>query len=95
MPESLFHKVVGLLHIITLRKKCLNAEFFVVRIFPYLVQIRENTDQKNSVFGHFLHSVIKTKIFLFVTTDTVKIVYYLGLEIVSSELIRAFFDNSN
>ena len=25
---------------------------------PYSVQTRENTDQKNSVFGHFSHSVI-------------------------------------
>ena len=30
-------------------------EFFLVRILPYSVQIRENTDQKNPVFGHFSH----------------------------------------
>ena len=27
--------------------KCPNAELFLVRIFLYLVQIQENTDQKN------------------------------------------------
>ena len=32
-------------------------EVFLVRIFPYSVQIWENTDQKNTVFGHFLRSV--------------------------------------
>ena len=30
----------------TLREKCPNTEFFLVRIFPYSVQMRENTDQK-------------------------------------------------
>ena len=30
---------------------------FLVRIFPYSVQIQENTDQKSSVFEHFLRSV--------------------------------------
>ena len=30
----------------TLRKKYANVEFFLVRIFPYSVQIRKNTDQK-------------------------------------------------
>ena len=30
----------------TLCEKCLNMEFFLVRIFPYSVQMRENTDQK-------------------------------------------------
>ena len=29
-----------------LRDKCPNAELFLVRIFLYLVQIQENTDQK-------------------------------------------------
>ena len=29
-----------------------------VIISPYLVRIRENTDQKNSEYGHFSHSVI-------------------------------------
>ena len=30
---------------------------FLDRIFPYLVQMRENTDQKKSENGHFLRSV--------------------------------------
>ena len=29
-----------------LRERCPNTEFFLVRIFLYSVQIRENTDQK-------------------------------------------------
>ena len=38
---------------ISLREKCPNAEFFLVRIFlysdyPYSVRIQENTDQKNT-----------------------------------------------
>ena len=49
-----------------MRKKCPNAEFFLVRIFPYLdwirrdteysVRMRENKDQKNSGYGQFLRS---------------------------------------
>ena len=51
------------------REKCLNTEFLLVCIFPHLdwygeirsispysVQMRENTDQENSVFGHFSRS---------------------------------------
>ena len=30
-----------------LREMCLNTEFFLVRIFPHLNWIRENTGQKN------------------------------------------------
>ena len=46
----------------SLREKCQNTEFFLVRIFPhsdwirrdtYSVQMQKNTDQKNSVFGCF------------------------------------------
>ena len=43
-------------------EKCPNTEFFLVCIFPYLdwipysVQMRENTDQKNFVFGQFSSS---------------------------------------
>ena len=33
--------------IISLREKCPNTEFFLVRIFLYSVRIKENTDQKN------------------------------------------------
>ena len=48
-----------------LREKCPNTEFFLVRIFPhsdwirispYSVQMRENTEQKNFVFWHFSRS---------------------------------------
>ena len=35
--------------------------FFLVCIFPYSVQIQENKDQKNSVFGHFPRSERKDK----------------------------------
>ena len=58
-PNSL---IIGHLNINLIRKKievvaetlpwkCPNTEFFLVR--PYSVQIRENTDKKYSVFGHF------------------------------------------
>ena len=55
----------------TLREKFPNAELFwslfsgirteygyLLRKSPYSVQMRENTDQKNSVFGQFLRSAI-------------------------------------
>ena len=42
----------------SLREKCPNTEFFLVRIFLYSVWIQENTDQKNSVFGHFSNTII-------------------------------------
>ena len=32
--------------LITLREKCLNTEFFLVRKSPFSVRIQENTDQK-------------------------------------------------
>ena len=34
------------LGVFTLPEKSQNTEFFLVRIFPYSVQMRENTDQK-------------------------------------------------
>ena len=54
-----------------LSKNCPNAEFFLVHIFPHLdwiwrlvhskslysVKIRENTDQKNYLYGHFSDSI--------------------------------------
>ena len=53
----------------TLRGKCPYSEFFwsvfysirteygeIPRISPYSVRQRENTDQKNSKYGHFLYS---------------------------------------
>ena len=52
--------------IVTLREKCPYSEFFwsvfshicteygeILRVSPYSVRIRENTDQKNSQYGHF------------------------------------------
>ena len=41
----------------TLREKCPDTELFLVLIFLYSVQIQENTDRNNSVFGHFSRSV--------------------------------------
>ena len=53
----------------TLREKCPYSEFFwsifshiwteygeILRISPYSVRMRENTDQKNSEYGHFSRS---------------------------------------
>ena len=53
-----------------MREKCPCSEFFwsvfshiwakygeILRIFPYSVQMRENTDQKSSECGHFSRSV--------------------------------------
>ena len=37
----------------TLLENYLITEPFLVHIFPYSVRMREDTDQKNSVFGHF------------------------------------------
>ena len=54
---------------ITLREKCPYSELFwsvfsririeygEIRLSPYLVQMRENTEQNNSEYGHFLRSV--------------------------------------
>ena len=63
--------------LITLREKCPYLEFFwsvfsrsqteygeILRISPYSVQIRENTDQKNSDYGHLSHSVTNYYLFL-------------------------------
>ena len=54
-----------------LREKCPYSDFFesvfshirkkhgeLWSISPYLVQMRENTDQKNSEYGHFSRSVL-------------------------------------
>ena len=61
-----FREILG----IPLREKCPNTEFFLVFIFPirteygnllrkspYSVRMREIRTRKNSVFGHFSHSV--------------------------------------
>ena len=37
---------------------CIRIEYGeILRISPYSVQMRENTDQKNSEYGHFWYSV--------------------------------------
>ena len=41
--------------LIPLHEKCPYLE--ILRIFPYSFQMRENTDQKNSEYRHFLRSV--------------------------------------
>ena len=56
----------------TLREKCRNMEFFVVRIFLYSVRMQENTDQKKlliwTLFTH--HNFPKNKYFLTLDTRT-------------------------
>ena len=55
---------------LTLREKCAYSELFwsvfsrirtesgeILHISPYLVRMRENTDQNNSEYGHFSRSV--------------------------------------
>ena len=42
----------------SLREKCPNTEFFLVRIFFYSVQIQENTDQKKTPYLDAFHAVI-------------------------------------
>ena len=44
---------LGLTHLV---KSVQIQRFFLVRIFPSSFLIRENTDQKNFAFGHFIHS---------------------------------------
>ena len=41
---------------LVLREKCPYSEVFVVRIFPYFVRMRENTDQENAEYGDLLRS---------------------------------------
>ena len=46
----------------TLREKCLYLEFFwsvfyrIQTVSLYSFRMRENTDEKNSEYGHFVHS---------------------------------------
>ena len=50
----------------SLRRKCPDTEFFLVRISPYPVQIRENTDQKKTPYLDTFYAVfIKDKITFF------------------------------
>ena len=61
---SLFTYWILLIKILQLplRKKCLYSELFwstFSRIWTeYSVQMRQNVDQNNSEYGHFLHSVL-------------------------------------
>ena len=41
-----FLKMLNISFSLSLRKKCPNTKFFLFRIFPYSVRMRENTDQK-------------------------------------------------
>ena len=56
---------------LALHKKCPHSELFwssfsrirteywaILHISPYSVRMRENVDQNNSEYGHFLHSVV-------------------------------------
>ena len=65
---------INLLATVTLREKCWYSDliwsaFFRIRtehgevrtISPHAAQMRENTDQKNSEYGHFLRSVSLSK----------------------------------
>ena len=67
---------------ITLRKKCPYSELFwsvfsripteygkILRISPYSVRMRENTDQNNSEYGHFLHSISNCFLLIFFVKD--------------------------
>ena len=52
--------------VLTLYEKCPNPEFFLVYIIPYAVQIRENMDQKNSVFETlFTHCNLMTNLLFY------------------------------
>ena len=48
---------------ITLRVKCSNTEFLLVRISPYSVRIRENKDQKKTPYFNTFHTVSKNQSF--------------------------------
>ena len=48
--------------IILLHEKCPNMKFSLVHIFLCSVQLQKNTDQKNSVFGHFSRSILPSLI---------------------------------
>ena len=43
---------------ITLREKCPDREFFLVRIFLYSVQIQENRNQKKTPYSDSFHAVL-------------------------------------
>ena len=43
-----------------LRKQCPNTEIFPVGIFVYWTEYRKIRTRKNSIFGHFSRSVVKS-----------------------------------
>ena len=66
---KLFHLNIDQMNKLKMCKKCPYSELFwsvisrirteyggILRIFPYLVQMRENKDQNNSEYGHFSRS---------------------------------------
>ena len=66
---ELFHLNIDQMNKLKMCKKCPYSELFwsvisrirteyggILRIFPYLVQMRENNDQNNSEYGHFSRS---------------------------------------
>ena len=82
----------------TLPKKCQNTEFFLVHISPYWTEygdllckspyslrIRKNTEQKNSIFGHFSHN----------SRDIRELVFYLGGGGGSQNLLKFMVTNHN
>ena len=61
--------MVEVFHYVALRKKCSYSELFwsvlshirteygeIQSISPHSIRMRENADQNNSEYGHFLHS---------------------------------------
>ena len=66
---ELFHLNIDQMNKLKMCKKCPYSELFwsvisrirteyggILRIFPYLVQMRENKDQNNFEYGHFSRS---------------------------------------
>ena len=52
---------------------------FGLNKFPYLVKMRENADQKNSKYRHFLRSVFKSSSMFFADQSHVNFIFYLVL----------------
>ena len=52
-------------HNLTLREKCPNTDFFLVRIFLYSVRIQEKTDQKETPYLDSFHAVSETSFIFF------------------------------
>ena len=79
-------------HWLLLRKKCPHSELFwsaffgirteyggILCISPYSVRVRENSDQNNSEYGHFLRRVLD----IFCQKDMLKLQYtFMGFPLV-------------